>query len=106
MGYLDNLGKRDECVTDLILDHHPFREPWRCASCEKLIYNLDGNGRPAPGAPLPKYGGPDHKEVCSVCFQMKLTLDSSIYWKSLHDVWKSNQKGSDKLRPGNDYFAS
>jgi hypothetical protein len=56
---------------------------------------------------MPKFGGPDFKEVCNVCFQLKLTLDNSIYWKSLHDLWaEEHGRRKRKLGDGKDYFGT
>lgn len=82
------------------------REAWKCANCEKLIYNLDRQGKPAPGSPPPKWGGPEHQKVCTLCFQLKSVLDSNPYWLNLNKEWREKNKKGNKLRPGEDYFAS
>jgi hypothetical protein len=58
-------------------------DPWRCRLCEKLIYNIDENGYPRPGAPLPLWGGIKFSQVCSLCFEMQSALNTeknSGYW--------------------------
>jgi hypothetical protein len=57
---------RSESGTALTVNPDLNREPWKCANCEKLIYNLDRQGKPAPGSPpMPKWGGPEHQKVCT-----------------------------------------
>jgi hypothetical protein len=65
------------------------REPWTCDSCGLFVYNLDENGKPAPGAPSPYFGGEysgrRYEQVCTACFQMKDAL-SSDYWRSIQNT--------------------
>ena len=55
-------------------------EPWRCRGCKRLMYNLDAEGRPAEGAPLPNYLDAEHPEVCSLCYQTH-SIFTSPYWQ-------------------------
>src|SRR6185312_8038571 len=95
MDSLDAPNERRKCYTARTADPPPppEREPWRCRHCQTFMYNRDEKGNPAPGAPTPKWGGPSYPELCSVCFEMKMVVDSGIYWKNLHEAWK---KGSQK----------
>lgn len=106
-------GKSFMAPIERQLPGHVEREPWRCQQCNALIYNLDSDGHPAPGAPLPKYGGPDHPEICTLCFQMNSVIESSlfpdinvhpVYWKALHDRWKADRQNRNKLKPGENYM--
>ena len=56
-------------------------EPWRCGGCNRLMYNLDSEGKPAPGAPLPNYLDEEHPEVCTLCYQLH-SVFTSEYWKT------------------------
>jgi len=64
-------------------------EPWHCDSCGELMYNRDANG-PCPGAPMPRFWDTDMK-VCTVCYEMVLTLTGSEYWGKLHAADKEAQ---------------
>ena len=104
-------GERPESespATDLTDKINRTREAWRCKNCNQLMYLTDELGRPslAGGAPAPKWGGPDFQEVCTLCFEMKSVLDSRPYWLNLHKEWMEKRKGRNKLKPGEDYFAS
>lgn len=82
------------------------REPWRCKSCNLLVYNLI-DGDPAPGAPIPRYHSREYEEVCAVCHAMANNPRfESSYWKELHAEWKKHQtrvkKWIDDIRSGND----
>lgn len=75
-------------------------EPWRCEFCQRLIYNLDEDGYPAPGAPEAYFFSLEYARICSVCHAMASVLMISPYWKKLPD--KSNRH----LKPGGDYLSA
>jgi hypothetical protein len=78
------------------------REPWRCQSCNALMYNLNENGHPTEGAPFPKFFSNVLKELCTMCHSMLIIIDN-FYWKNLHNDWKHKNEslGSDgKYFPG------
>lgn len=106
MGYLDELRQlKNESSTALTANPDLSREAWRCQSCNALMYLKDKKG-PTAGAPAPKWGGPEHQKVCTLCFQMKSVLDSNPYWLNINKEWREKNKKGNKLRPGEDYFAS
>lgn len=47
-------------------------EPWRCTGCDTLMYNLDEEGKPAPGAPTPRWWSMEHPKLCSLCYEMEM----------------------------------
>ena len=104
-------GRNENESSDMVQTVHQLhvldkdRDPWNCDGCGKLIYCTDKKGYPTAGAPMPKWGGADYPKVCTLCFQLLAVIDK-IYWKSLHDAWKAKRKNTDKLKPGEDYFAS
>jgi hypothetical protein len=78
-----------------------LRDPWRCQACNALIHNIDSEGRPAPGAPLPKYATLAYDAVCSMCHGMSMVIGNNIYFKRLHETWLEKNKG---LSPDGKYF--
>ena len=56
-------------------------EPWRCGGCKRLMYNIDAEGRPVEGAPLPNYLDAEHPEVCTLCYQTHAVF-TSPYWQT------------------------
>ena len=53
-------------------------EPWRCTNCNKLIYNLDEEGHPAPGAPASRWWSLEHNRVCNFCYEVALAAKEGI----------------------------
>lgn len=87
---------------------NPYPEDaWRCSVCNKLIYNLDKNGHPAPGAPIPHFVSLEYQRVCSACHALIPPIDRD-YWRTLHRQWQERQeewrKKINKLGDGKDYF--
>jgi phage FluMu protein Com len=62
---------------------------WRCSNCNKLMYNLDPQGYPAPGSPQPKYLGSFAQPCCSVCFDLGTVILDSTYFLGLHNKHKA-----------------
>lgn len=83
-------------------------EPWTCTSCGHLMYNLDAEGYPAPGAPLPRFWDTEHTRVCLACYGMVLPLATQEYWKALHAADKEamarRKDDNDRLTGRKDYF--
>lgn len=69
------------------------REPWKCEACGKMICYLK-EGYPVNEAPEPHFVSIDYRNVCTLCYQVAITLDSSNYWRNLHSLWlkKKNTK--------------
>jgi hypothetical protein len=49
------------------------------------MYNLDSQGYPAEGAPLPMYLDEDYPTVCTLCYQMYMALvtENKAYWQTV-----------------------
>ena len=47
-------------------------EPWRCSHCKKFIYNVDEDGHPEPGAPMPRWWSIEYPKVCNFCYDVAL----------------------------------
>lgn len=63
-------------------------EAWRCSGCKRLMYNKDPRGYPCSGAPLPLYLNDEHKQVCSLCYDLVRALETADknYWKNLPEI--------------------
>ena len=75
-------------------DNEPrFLDPWRCAECKGLMYNLDDRGRPSPGAPIGLVVtiNEERKRVCSVCADMYIVVNESRYMVEQHMAWEKEQ---------------
>lgn len=83
-----------------------FLEPWRCESCNELIYNKDGDGYPTPGAPIGIAVKLDKqmKRICLVCAEMYIVILKSPYMLKQHKEWVEENKHKDKLRFGRNYL--
>lgn len=81
-------------------------EPWRCNTCNLLVYNLDDNGYPTEGAPMGHYADIDHQNVCSVCYFMitNPALADSNYWRGIRAAEYDKRIKDKRLKPGSDYF--
>jgi len=81
---------------------------WTCCVCQKLIYNLDKNGKPIEGAPTPHYVSRDYPVVCQLCFVLYSILDRSEYFTKLvkEDKLSAEERARriKKLRSGEDYL--
>lgn len=73
---------------------------WHCGLCDKLMYNLDCDGYPAPGAPEAHFLSLEYPRVCSLCHGIWMILDARPYWKRLEE------KSVRHLRPGGDYLSA
>jgi hypothetical protein len=63
------------------------KEPWRCCGCKRLMYNLDANKYPAPGAPYPVFLNKQYPEVCNVCYEMYMTVHrAGKYWNEITNL--------------------
>lgn len=86
-----------------------FIKPWRCEGpCKELMYNKDGNGYPAPGAPI---GFTVHldigvsKRVCCTCAEMYLVVRESSYMHRQHTEWmQESQQRKEKLGSSGKYL--
>lgn len=83
-------------------------EPWRCDSCEQLMFNVDGAGLPIPGAPMPHFWDTTHRMVCTVCYDMAIAAFVLPHFRAAHDEWKQeeakNKERKDRLSGKRDYF--
>jgi hypothetical protein len=61
-------------------------EPWHCDACCSLIYNLDANGHPTPGAPDPKYFDVTWQHLCTACFELVSAIRGNTYFKRLQEA--------------------
>jgi hypothetical protein len=65
-------------------------EAWRCTGpCQRLIFNLDAMGRPTSGAPGAHFISERFPRVCSVCYDLHWTAQSSAYFRQLAEADKS-----------------
>lgn len=92
MDFSERRKGKEKCDMVPITDPTLSQEIWRCRYCQTLMYNLDDAGNPAPGAPIPRYGGLEYPELCTVCFGMLSTINNKLYWTSLHNAWKEGFK--------------
>lgn len=73
-----------------MLSDDATREPWTCASCGIFVYNLDSEGRPAPGAPSSffggEYSGKRYEKICTLCYEMKDVLMQGDYWRGIQNT--------------------
>lgn len=53
-------------------------EPWRCKHCNKLQYNVDADGYPAPGAPEPRWWSEEFNRVCEFCYAVALAAMKKV----------------------------
>lgn len=83
-------------------------EAWRCDACGSLIYNVDEQGYPAAGAPMPHYWNVSKPAVCAVCYALGNNLATNEYWVALHREWRQEEanakQNKDKLTGKRDYF--
>lgn len=79
-------------------------EPWRCTHCEKLMFNVDEKGYPAPGAPTPLFVSVCYPKVCSLCWTLDLQLSVKGYWQKIEVEEVAKRGHIDGLRPGGTYF--
>lgn len=79
------------------MQHTDVRTAWRCQFCDKLIYNLDEKGYPAPGAPPPRFVSRRYQKVCVLCFDIYHIFDENGYFVRLNAEWEERQiKGIQK----------
>jgi len=104
MGLLEGRRESEECGTALQEVTDRTREPWRCDGCNQLMFILFPKEK-LVGAPAPKFGTHEYPKLCSLCFGVICAIRDSVYWKSIHDVWKSRQAENKRLKPGENYFA-
>lgn len=81
-----------------------FIEPWRCDNCGYLMYNIDKNGYPAPGAPIGMKIKGESTRVCSLCCDMYVTVLKSNHFKEQHKSWLQTQQYKTKLKLGGNYL--
>ncbi len=81
------------------------KDAWRCQQCQKLIHNVDGEGYPIKGAPIPRNFSITYFQLCNVCYTMLKTVYDSNYWKQHQADWETEQRNrKKKLGDGKDYF--
>lgn len=70
-----------------------FLDSWRCAECGGLMYNVDAEGRPTPGAPIGIAINIDGKRerVCSMCASLYIAVSESRYMVEQHMAWDKEQ---------------
>ena len=73
-------------------------EPWRCSACHHLMYNCDIEGHPVPGAPMPHFWSLEHREVCTACYTMALTVNDSEHFKKAHQEWLAEERVNKDLK--------
>lgn len=83
-------------------------EPWRCDSCEQLMFNVDEAGLPISGAPMPHFWDVQHPQVCSVCYDMAMAAFEYPFFRAAHDAWRQEEANykerKERLTGKRDYF--
>lgn len=72
-----------------------FLSPWRCSECKQLMYCIDGEGKPTPGAPIGlaiTMDSGDRKRVCTMCAEIYIAAHESKYMLSQHKMWMAEQQ--------------
>lgn len=71
-----------------------FLDSWRCSSCNALMYNIDEEGRPTPGAPIGLVVtiAERRQRVCSMCADIYVVVNESRYMVEQHMDWEREQK--------------
>lgn len=68
--------------------------------CGSLIFNLDEDGRPIPGAPDAKFISSECPRVCSLCAQLHFTIVEDKYWQHVQTEERERYERTKKLGPG------
>lgn len=85
-------------------------EPWTCDFCGWFLYNLDNEGYPTDGSPIPNFVDGDFKQVCSLCYSIARNKGfDTDYWRELHRKWaiaqEQRKRDNDRLTGRRDYFS-
>ncbi len=83
-----------------------FLEPWRCFSCNDLMYNTDSKGYPTPGAPLGVGVEIEdtQRRLCMVCAQLCVIVLNNKYFVGLIKDFQKEQDHKKKLKSGSNYL--
>jgi len=70
-----------------------FLPAWKCSACKALMYNVDEQGKPLPGAPIGLVVVIDsvRKRVCTMCAEMYIVVNENRFMVEQHLAWEKEQ---------------